>query len=192
MSTIGCRALSDQELGQLLGALKTPRDRALLTLLVYTGLRISEALPLQLKHIRAGHLYVAPRSAKGKRARSVLINRALVHALSEYIVAAGLKHADDYLFRAERHPGPISRIAAHQVLSSAAQSLGLSGKVALHSARKTFAARIWTASGKDLLQTQKALGHASPATTAAYLQVDQSVADRLVAGLDFGAQNVST
>lgn len=191
MSTIGCRALSDRELSSVLAALPEARDRALIALLAYTGLRISEALPLRLGDIRQGHIVVRACNTKSKRSRAVLINTQLVHILSAYIAELGLSGSETYLWPS-RAGGHIGRHTAHRALRLAKDRCQLRGNVALHSLRKSFAAKVWQASGKDLLQTQKALGHSTPISTAAYLQVDQATADKLVAGLSFEWTNVGT
>ena len=47
----------------------------------------------------------------------------------------------------------------------------LQGKVATHSMRKTFSAKVYKASGNNLLLTQKALNHSNISTTIKYLNV---------------------
>jgi integrase len=58
------------------------------------------------------------------------------------------------------------------MLDAAYQEVGIvtaPGVLATHSLRKTFAARVFERSGRNLLLTQRALGHASVASTASYL-----------------------
>lgn len=77
------------------------RDYALVTLLAYTGLRISEALDIKMDdfNLQSGECIV--RSGKGGKQRIVPLNEKVINAVSEYLkVRAKNKHAETgkYLF----------------------------------------------------------------------------------------------
>jgi integrase len=70
---------------------------------------------------------------------------------------------------------PISRVQAHRILKKAFDANELSGPLATHTMRKTFADRVYDALGHDLMGLQMAMGHASIQDTARYIQPRQDV-----------------
>lgn len=184
---IGCRPLTDTELAALISATTSARDRMLLTVLVYTGARISEILPLRLTDIQRGALILKARNTKTKRSRSVALHPDLIAALSNYILEHSLT-GDALLFPQARgeDPKPISRVYAWKVLKKVALAAGVwGGVVGLHSTRKSYAHKLYAATGRDLVATAKGLGHTSVLSTAAYLQVGQAQVDRVARSLKF-------
>ena len=65
----------------------------------------------------------------------------------------------------------MSRRTAHDVLKTAFEAAGLSGHLATHSLRKSFAQRLYDRTG-DIFAVQEMLGHKSVATTQKYLGVN--------------------
>jgi integrase len=59
----------------------------------------------------------------------------------------------------------------------------LTGQTGTHTTRKTFATKVYEKTGHDLHATQHALGHQSPASTAAYLAVDEAAVDAVILAL---------
>lgn len=73
---------------------------------------------------------------------------------------------------------------AFRILVGVARECGIDEvRISTHTLRKTFVARVYAASGHDLIKTQRIVGHASPLTTARYLETDQEELDDLVRGL---------
>lgn len=200
------RALEQHEIAATLQAFRGRerlRDRALFLLGICLGFRISELLSLKIEDIR-GALSDAPeaqiavkrKSMKGKRkGRAVWVHSEARGALALYI-AAREKHSgraaldSEYVFASGRRQGavpmahgkpysrPICRKWAWKMLRRTIRRAGIYDATAggTHTMRKTFAQEIYVASGKDLYVTQKALDHASPSTTARYLNsVDADV-----------------
>jgi len=65
--------------------------------------------------------------------------------------------------------------------ATACEACGIDAtRVSTHSLRKTFARRIYVASGHDLITTQRLMGHTSPLTTSRYLETNSDELDRLV------------
>ncbi len=172
---LGCRPLSESELELMLsdrGRL-SERDKLLLILGVQTGYRISELLSVVVRGVMGGALYVAKRQMKGQQqGRSVPLRSETQARIAAYVQAEGLR-PDDYLFQSrEGRNRPISRSQAWRILVAAAERCGLTGKIATHSLRKTFAHRVHKRLGSDVVKTQKALGHKNVNSTVAYLSVD--------------------
>lgn len=72
------------------------RDYALVTLLAYGGLRISEALNLQVADIDLISGEIRVRNGKGNKERLVYMNDKIKNALKEYL--KGRKKISDYIF----------------------------------------------------------------------------------------------
>lgn len=184
----GCRSLSLNEISLVLAALNTPRDRALFVLGVRSGFRISELLSLKVGDVVqqgaiVSTVMVHRRNMKGKeQSRAVPLHADAKQAILDYI---GLTTRPDfYLFKSRKlFNAPLSRIQAGRILKDAYRAAGIGGKVATHSMRKTFATQIHDKLGRDLLKTQRALGHANINNTVKYLTVDDAEIDAAILGL---------
>lgn len=188
-----------QTMIQLLQADGRPRDVLLVTLGCATGFRITEILSLKWEQIWDGaqprnEVIVARRNLKGGagqhcrtiRSRRVPLNeqaRAAITALAAAMPAP--IDANSAVFQTARSGGrAMNRSMAFRIIVNAAIDCGIDeGRVSTHSLRKTFVARVYKASGRDLIKTQRIVGHTSPLTTARYLETDQSELDRLVRSL---------
>lgn len=181
-------------------AVGSPRDRLLLVLGCATGYRIQELLSLTVGQVWDGvdvarEVTIARRALKGGhgayrravRSRRVVLSEAARTAIREHLTAIGMGDPGRFLFATGRsREGAMNRSQAFRVLVGACEAVGIdSTRISTHSLRKTFVARIYAASGRDLIKTQRALGHCSPITTARYLETDSADLDRLV--LSFAA-----
>jgi integrase len=78
---------------------------------------------------------------------------------------------------------PLQRGQAHHILQEAYQANELTGMIGCHGMRKTFGQKVYAKTGRDLRATQHAMGHKSPASTAAYLAVDEQAVDAIILAL---------
>ena len=155
------------------------RDRALLELLYACGLRVSEALNLDLEDvaISEGSVRVI---GKGDRERRLPVGDVALAALTKYVDEA----RPTLLGAAPRTPGKaaqrrggplfvnargqrLSRMAAWRVIRHAALVGGVRGHVTPHTLRHSFATHLLEG-GADLRVVQELLGHASITTTQLY------------------------
>jgi integrase len=178
----GCRPLSDQEVtavSRSFGGTYAARDRALFILGLKSGFRISELLSLRVGDVRQhGRLVdqVTVRRAHMKQkteGRTVPVHPEAKQALAPWIDelrARGQDGATTCLFRSRQGGNrPISRIQAWQILAEAYRTNELTGKLGTHAMRKTFANKVYTRLQRDLVKTQRALGHRNINSTVAYL-----------------------
>jgi len=156
------------------------RNRSLFMLGVSVGGRISELLALKVSDVwqnrqPVSDLLFQKDVVKGKEtARTIPVNADGRQAISDLIQW----HKQQYgkperlrpLFPSRKHGRAISRVQAHRILEKAFQSAGLNGKLATHSMRKTYAQRMYDATG-DIFMIKEALGHKSVETTRQYLGV---------------------
>ncbi len=147
------------------------RNRALLELLYSSGLRVSEAVGLDVEDVDVDGLSVRA-VGKGDKERQVPLGRPAAAALTRWLAArAGLRgSAGPALF-----VGPAGRRLSDRqvrtVVNRAALASGLGRRAYPHLLRHCFATHLLE-NGADLRAIQELLGHASLSTTQRYTQVD--------------------
>jgi len=173
------RALSVDEVERMLAVAGSPRERALVSLMAFTGLRRAEVAALRVADVGLlpdGNVTVRVASGKGDRARVVtLCGRAGEEAAA---------HARD-LFELPLS-APLFGYSAdqiRQVLARLSSAAGL-GRVTPHDMRRTYATLALRA-GADLLTVQATMGHVRPETTALYDCRGEDARRKLAEQLDF-------
>lgn len=176
------------------------RDRMLIVAGSNVGYRITELLTWTVGQVIASdgdiarEVTVARALLKGGsgahkrsvRSRRVVLNERARGAIRDYIASLGcIPPADQYLFKSRQGGNkPIDRTQAHYILKDLCLDCGLCpARISTHSLRKTFVRAVYDASGRDLIRTQRIVQHASPLTTARYLESTQSELDDLVLGI---------
>jgi integrase/recombinase XerD len=157
------------------------RDAALLELLYGTGLRISEAVALDVDDVdrlaRASADERAPALrvlGKGAKERIVPVGSYARRALDAYLVRgrpvlAARGRGTPALFVNARG-GRLSRQSAWAVLRSVAEKAGITVEVSPHTLRHSYATHLLDG-GADIRVVQELLGHASVTTTQIYTLV---------------------
>lgn len=169
------RPLTDSEITSILGHMTSLRDKCLFVLGVKTGFRISELLSLALNDVWDGvncydQVTVRRRNMKGKRqSRTIPLHPLAKQVLDSYIKSG----VTGKLF-------PITRQHAWRIIKTAARKAYLSGCISTHSMRKTFGMNVYNRTNKNIVAAQRALGHASLASTSHYLSVDQDIVDNAI------------
>jgi len=159
--------LSRQEVARMFEAAANLKHRTLLMTLYATGVRISEALTLQVSDIDSQRMMIHIHHGKGGRDRYVPFRPTLLEQLRMY----WLVHQPTlWLF-----PGRDPRVrwtsrSAGRICRQVSQRAGLTKPVTPHTFRHTFATHHLEA-GTDLKTIQQWLGHSSLKTTAIYLHV---------------------
>jgi site-specific recombinase XerD len=145
--------ISDDTLRRLLG-LASVRDRAILLLLLDTGLRVSEAAGIRLGDLRPdGSVKVM---GKGAKERIVPIGTTARGAIVRYLGQRGPGTPDAPLFLGRR--GALDWRGMQQVFKRLKVRAGVTGRCSPHSLRHTFA-RSYLVNGGDAFSLQRILGH---------------------------------
>jgi len=171
--------LSAAETERLLGAppAEALLDRALLELLYAAGLRVSEALRLDLEDLSLDGAFVRV-IGKGDRERLVPVGEVALEALRAWLDGPRRQAMAEHHVQAVRG-GPVflgrrgRRLARQQawaIVKRAAAGAGLAGRVSPHTLRHSFATHLLEG-GADLRIVQELLGHASISTTQLYTHV---------------------
>ena len=168
--------ITEQHITDLLNApdTETPhglRDKALLELIYATGLRVSEAVGLQLNEINLQSGMVNT-IGKGDKQRIVPMGEEAVYWLEHYLQHARpalLKNARcEAVFVSQKKMG-ISRQLAWMAVSRYAEQAGMP-HISPHDLRHAFATHLVN-HGADLRVVQTLLGHANITTTQIYTHV---------------------
>ena len=146
--------LSDASLRRLLDAASV-RDRAIVLLMLDTGLRLSEVAGLRGCDLRSdGSVKVL---GKGSRERVVPVGNAARQALLRYLRQVGFAEPDQPIFRS-RGGGSLGARGIQQVFNRLKARTGISGRCSPHTLRHTFA-RSYLVNGGDAFSLQRILGH---------------------------------
>jgi integrase/recombinase XerD len=145
------------------------RDRALLEVMYACGLRVSEAITLEVGDVDLDEGMLRARG-KGSKERIVPVGRRAVEALELYgrrgrPPLVGLR-VETHLFVNHRG-GALTRQGLYKIIQSHARTAGLAQRMTPHTLRHTFATHL-LAGGCDLRSLQEMLGHADLATTQIY------------------------
>jgi len=145
------------------------RNRALLMLLYGCGLRIAEALELDVKDLPEGDTMVV--TGKGNKQRVVPVLAQVADALATYIKMCPYPMTPSSpLFLGVRGKR-LQAGVAQSMVREARGYLGLPDSATPHALRHSFATHL-LAGGGDLRTIQELLGHASLSTTQRYTDVD--------------------
>ncbi len=174
--------LTEETAQQLIAAANTPWQKALVVLLLSTGIRRTEVVGITLGDLDLEEQQVLVRG-KGGKERVVPLAEQAVEAIQEY-----LKHrvetACDHLFVSTNGGHPIQGRIVNRILNRIIQRAGLQGQgITPHKLRHTFATHL-IRNGTDIRTVQELLGHSDIQTTARYLHSDTRTKQTAVNKLD--------
>jgi site-specific recombinase XerD len=161
-----------------MATLKGKRDRAILALLLGSGLRRDEAARLTLEHIqqRSGRWVIVDILGKGGRVRSVPIPPFTKEAIDMWTEAAGLHTGR--VFRSMNKGGKVvgDKMSAQSIFDTVKHyGLAMGSKtVSCHNLRRSYA-RLAHDGKAPLEQIQTSLGHQSILVTQSYVGVLQDL-----------------
>ncbi len=159
--------LSPEEVAGLLRAIRNPKHRTVALVLYGAGLRLSEALALELRDIDSQRMVITVRHGKGDADRQVALSEVLLEALRRY----WLSHRPTiYLFPGQDREKPMVASTIQRALKAARQRAGILKPASAHTLRHSYATHLMEA-GTDLRVIQTLLGHRSLRTTQIYTHV---------------------
>ena len=165
------RVLSKNEYQRLLATVGKPRDRAIVQLLLQTGVRLSEVRRLTLsdlelpKRVTRKALGTMRILGKGRKTRTVLLNTKACEALDTWLKLR--PDVDTDALFVSTHLKPLSGRQIQRLVGKYLRAAGIKG-AGVHSLRHTFATH-HIEMGTDLVTVQEFLGHSSLDTTKLYV-----------------------
>lgn len=170
--------MSEDEVGKFLDAIdntdfksNTIRNRLIIKIIIFTGIRVSEAINIKLKDIsEENDLYIIRIRAKGNKYRVVMIKKELIeHLLKD--VRVNYLSCDGLLF-VNRNGKALTQAYVSRIVEQILFKAGIrKQKNGAHMLRHTFATLLYKKQ-KDLVLVQEALGHASLNTSRIYTHFD--------------------
>lgn len=159
--------LSAAEVIRLLKSVRNVKHRTVAMVLYGAGLRISEALALELRDIDSGRMVITVRHGKGDSDRQVALSGVLLEALRTYWRAYRPVRC---LFPGQDREKPMVSSTIQRALKAARVRAGIAKPAGPHVLRHSYATHLMEA-GTDLRVIQTLLGHRSLRTTQIYTHV---------------------
>jgi integrase/recombinase XerD len=169
--------LTVEEVRRILSVLRLLRYKACLTTIYSCGLRINEAVHLQVRDIDSARMMVHVRLGKGGKDRYVPLPQPTLDLLRRYWTT---HHNPVWLFPAVGRGGigertatvPMPLSSVQQAFRAALKDAGITKDAQVHTLRHSYATHLLEA-GVNLRQIQAYLGHNSVQTTSAYTHLTQ-------------------
>jgi site-specific recombinase XerD len=146
------------------------RNRAIILVLLDTGIRASELCALQIHQVDLGNRRLRV-FGKGNKERTIPFSARTGQAIWKYLATRGDDLADNFLF-ATSNDGPINRHDLRKILVRIGKRAGLEG-VNVHRFRHTFAIN-YLRNGGDPWSLQMMLGHSTMEMVKNYLALAQA------------------
>ena len=164
------RAINPDDIRQLISVIKKPRDRAIILVLLRTGMRIGELLNLKVVDLdirdRKIHIYESQKNALG---RVVYLSEDALFALIIWLSKRDSRK--EFLFYGYGDNNPLAYSSARCLIVKYLKKGGLQSKgYTLHSLRHTFATELLNA-GMRLECVQQLLGHHTIEMTRRYARL---------------------
>ncbi len=170
--------LHKDELNRFLSAIdeanfksNTDRNKLIIKLIVYTGIRVSEAINVKQKDItKQDDFFIIRIRAKGNKYRVVMIKQHLISDLLSSVVSSSFNK--DGLVFCNKKGGKLTQAYVSRIVEQILFQAGIrKQKNGAHMLRHTFATLLYKEK-KDIILVQEALGHASLNTSRIYTHFD--------------------
>ena len=151
---------------------KAERNLLIISLLLSTGIRISELCHIHLKDINLSNktLHII---GKGKKERILFLGDQTTFNLLETYINKNGKESNDFLFPGKHSPKPLSEQSVRLILKRIVEQNSLSKTITPHMFRHSFATMLLD-NDVDIRYIQQILGHSSISITQIYTHVSHS------------------
>lgn len=166
------RAMSIDQASDFMKVNMSARDRAIVSLMLDTGIRLSECCALDVSDVDENQGTVLIRVGKGMKQRMVVFESEAREALGLWLCARSKAKVRDAtaLFLAERTGKRLTRYGMYKAVKRIAAVAGLDAEASPHKIRHTMASLYLDAGGaiQDLSQL---MGHTEVSTTWIYTKI---------------------
>lgn len=159
--------LSAEEVVRLLRAIGNLKHRTVAMVLYGAGLRITEALALELRDVDSARMVLTVRHGKGDRDRQVALSSVLLESLRVYW---RVYRPSSWLFPGQKVDQPLGPSTIQRAVKAARLKAKITKPATPHTLRHSYATHLMEA-GTDLRVIQTLLGHGSLRTTQVYTHV---------------------
>jgi integrase/recombinase XerD len=164
------------------------RNRAILAVLLGSGLRVSEVCALRGADVDVARGMITVRAGKGGKDRTVPMigeEKPWLQSWAEKRRALGLNGRHPFFVGLRTGLDALKPRYMQGLVTTLGEAAGVDGKrCSPHTFRHTFATRMLNEFGLSLRELQEVMGHADISTTSIYLHVDPEGIRRKVQGAD--------
>ena len=182
------KVLSDKELKKVIDYIEafdrhSERNRAIILLTHYCGMRVSEVASLFVSDIVNDKgeinevIHLTANQTKGTESRRVFVSKKAKQALKRYLQSNLSVIQQSYLFQTQKSKR-FNTTALITLIKRLYERVGIVG-VSSHSGRRTFITKLAT-SGISVRVIAEAVGHSSIATTQRYIDVNDGLISNAV------------
>ena len=155
------KILSNAEVKKLISATTNIKHKCILALLYSAGLRISELLNLELRHIDIDRRQILVKNSKGRKDRNIILAESFIPLMVNYLTSyTPTKYFVEGLIEGHKYAAESVR----GFLKLSCRSAKITKRVTPHTLRHSYATHLLE-NGIDLRYIQELLGHAKPETT---------------------------
>jgi len=182
------KVLSDKELKKVIDYIDafdrhSERNRAIILLTHYCGMRVSEVASLLVSDVvnNKGEIndviHLTADQTKGRESRRVFVSKKAKQALKRYLQSDLSVVQQSYLFQTQKS-ARFNTTALTVLIKRLYERVGIVG-ASSHSGRRTFITKLAT-SGVSVRVIAEAVGHSSIATTQRYIDVNDDLISNAV------------
>ncbi|MGV8946257.1 MAG: tyrosine-type recombinase/integrase [Lutibacter sp.] len=178
--------LSKEEVIDLLRYTKNLKHRAILAMIYSAGMRISELLALELKHIDVNRRQILIKNSKGRKDRIVILAESILPLMNNYLISY---RPENYFVEGK----PYQKYSAESIrafLHRSCKIAKITKNVTPHTLRHSYATHLLE-NGIDLRYIQELLGHAKPETTMIYTHVTKKDLLKIESPLDLAVKSLN-
>jgi len=177
--------LSKEEVIDLLRYTKNLKHRTILAMIYSAGLRISELLNLELKHIDVDRRQILVKNSKGRKDRNIILAESIIPLMNNYLTSY---QPENYFVEGK----PFQKYSAESIrafLHRSRKIAKITKNVTPHTLRHSYATHLLE-NGIDLRYIQELLGHAKPETTMIYTHVTKKDLLKIESPLDLAVKSI--
>lgn len=168
--------LTQHEVNRILsGCKENKRNFAIISFILFTGVRVSELVSLKLENIDLG-AGIARIKGKGDKERIIPITKELSEVLEDYLKTRKIE--SEYLF-ASKSGTKLSPLSIQLIVRNISEKCGFKRRITPHKLRHTFATLALEA-GVSPITISELLGHSSLNTTMKYTHVTNKLTEEAV------------
>ncbi|HWJ78545.1 MAG TPA: tyrosine-type recombinase/integrase [Niallia sp.] len=151
---------------------QSQRDLLLFVLGINTGIRVSDLLSLRVKDVidQKGikeFLYLT----ESEETKAYYLNSQVQTELDIYLNELDISE-EDFLFKSKKNDHAITRQQAYRIINKAAKQVGITGKIGMHTLRKTFGYHAYR-KGIAISILMEIYNHHTPSETLKYLGINK-------------------